>query len=323
MRTRLSPAVWLALGLVLPLFRCALADQGWEDQSLHLTWENDATRGSDRHYTQGARIRYLSSDKAAPDWMRRAVDGIPSVGFQSEALKFGVEVGQEMYTPEDLAAVAVIRRDRPYAGWLYGSALLQRRGPGPEDIPMIENLRLDLGVIGPESMAEQTQKVWHGRDPKGWHNQLRTEVGLALRYDRNYLFRLGDWGGWDFDALPGLEASLGNVDIHLGATALARFGYNIPNKHEVPKEPTRKGFGVFMFGGVGGKVVGHNIFLDGNTWRESHHVDREPLVATVTSGLSLVLGPFDITASNNYTSHEFRTQRHSDSYGSVTLSLRF
>src|SRR5687767_10440821 len=32
------------------------ADQGWEGHSLHLNWENDAIRGSDRHYTQGSRI---------------------------------------------------------------------------------------------------------------------------------------------------------------------------------------------------------------------------------------------------------------------------
>jgi hypothetical protein len=114
------------IGLAVLLVRVATAhaDQGWEGQSLHFNWENDAIRGSDRHYTQGARILYLSSDKATPDWLRKFSDHIPALGFRSDALKFGLEIGQEIYTPENLDASTPILDDQPYAGWLYATALL-------------------------------------------------------------------------------------------------------------------------------------------------------------------------------------------------------
>src|SRR5688572_11926543 len=64
------------------------ADQGWEGHSLHVNWENDATRGSDRHYTQGSRIIYWSADHTSPTWVQRASDKVPVLGFKAEALKF-------------------------------------------------------------------------------------------------------------------------------------------------------------------------------------------------------------------------------------------
>src|SRR5882762_9537650 len=66
---RVYPLVLLACALLASPI-AGRADQGWEGHSLNLTWENDATRGSDRHYTQGAKIRYLSSDTAVPGWLQ-------------------------------------------------------------------------------------------------------------------------------------------------------------------------------------------------------------------------------------------------------------
>jgi len=313
---------FLALAAVPP----AGADQGTEGPTLYLTWENDALRGADRHFTQGGRILYMSGDEGPADWMRRLSGYVPTLGFDPEALKYGVEVGQEIYTPEDLDAVNVVPDDRPYAGWLYVSMLLQRRGRTATDIYAMETLRIDAGLVGKQSLAEGAQKVWHSRDPQGWDNQLKTEPGLILRYDRDYLFRWRNWGRCDFDILPGVDAALGNIDIHAGLRATARAGYNIPNRHEVPGRPTSTGwgaFGAYMFVTGGGKAVVHSIFLDGNTWQDSHSVERDPWVATLRSGVGLALGPFEVLASHHYVTREFATQKHSDSYGSVVLAIKF
>jgi len=298
------------------------ADQGWEGHRLQFSWENDATAGSDRHYTQGAKIHYLSSDSAVPGWLEGLSQGIPTPGFQAAGLKFGLEVGQEIYTPENLDATEPIRNDRPYAGWFYAAALLQRRGPGPADIPVMEQLRLDLGVIGPESYAAETQKIWHGRDPKGWDNQLKTEVGFALRYERSYLFRFRR-NRWDADLLPSLNASLGSVDTHLGARATGRFGYNIPNEYEAPGKKTPEEFGAYAFASTDGRFVLRDIFLDGNTWRSSHSVHKVPLVARISAGITLVLKSVELTASQTYVTQEFHGQHRPDSFGSVTVSFKF
>ena len=299
------------------------ADQGWEGHSLDLNWENDATRGSDRHYTQGARIRYLSSDEAAPGWLRSLSQSIPTLWFQSSAVKFGVEVGQELYTPQDLETAAPVPNDQPYAGWFYGSFALQRRGPGPGGLLVMEQLRLDLGVIGPESLGEETQKVWHGRDPLGWDNQLETEVGFAVRYDRQYLLRAKSQTRWTADFIPALNASAGSVDTHLRLGAMTQLGYNIPNRFEAHGRKTEKQFGIYLFVGGGGRFVARNIFLDGNTWRSSQSVDKKFIVGDASMGLTVVLKFLELTASNNYRTLEFKRQKGADSYGSVTLTFKF
>jgi lipid A 3-O-deacylase len=301
------------------------ADQGWEGHSLNLNWENDAIRRSDRHYTQGSRISYWSADQTAPIWARRASESVPALGFNPQALKFGFELGHEIYTPENLDATELIPDDRPYAGWLYGSASLQRRGGGRINFPTMEEFRLDLGIIGPESQAQETQKVWHSRDPRGWDHQLKTEPGFAFRYNRTHLLRVRIWSGWSIDYLPGFNASAGNIDTHFALESALQLGYNVPNRFEVPGENsrTRTRFGIYAFGKVGGRFVVHNIFLDGNTWQSSHSVDRTPWVADVEAGVTLVVKSFELTASNNYRTREFHGQDRADSFGSATLTFKF
>src|SRR4051812_40172793 len=131
----------------------AQGNDGWEGRIFSLKWENDAVDGTDKHYTQGARLEYFSSDNSLPNWLEAFSDVLPAIGYDMQAQKFGLGVAQEIYTPEDLTNSVLVLNDRPYAGWLYGRALLQRRGPGPMGTMARETLRLDLGVIGPESLA--------------------------------------------------------------------------------------------------------------------------------------------------------------------------
>lgn len=299
------------------------ADQGWDGQSLHLTWENDATRGADRHYTQGAKLLYLSRDNATPLWLDRLSDLLPRLGLEPAVRKWGAGAGQEIYTPANLNAREVVKGDQPYAGWLYVSALLERRGTGLGSVPAMEHFTVDLGIVGPESQAEDTQRVWHDRDPQGWRNQLHTEPGFDLRYDRQYLLRKSTANGWMADVIPDLSGSLGNVDIHLGLGALTRLGYRIPNRFESEPSPARGSFGAYAFGRLGGRWVIRNLFLDGNTWRDSHHVESEAWVGEASVGLAVVWGPVELAAANNYRTREFVGQHHADSFGSATLTFKF
>src|SRR6185369_7408012 len=188
---RSNHGAWVFVGALLTsLSLGAKADQGWEGASLTLNWDNDANRGSDRHYTQGARIQYLSADLSTQNCFHAFSDLLPTWGYRLEGVKAGVEMGQEIYTPENLDASEPLPDDRPYAGWLYLSSILQRRGQATKSSWGMETWRVDVGVVGPPSLAEAAQRVWHGRDPQGWDNQLKTEVGFNLRYERSHLFRI-------------------------------------------------------------------------------------------------------------------------------------
>ena len=309
--------------LLLCVCSPARADNGWEGRILSLSWDNDALAGTDRHYTEGARISYLSKDDALPKWTGSLSDFLPSLGFEPQARKYGLELGQEIYTPEDLHAAAVVENDRPYAGWLYARASLIRRGESFASSIAMETLSLDLGIVGPGSGAEITQKTLHSKAPAGWRHQLKNEPGVDLRYDRRRLFEahFDDW--WRLQFIPSLAASAGNVDTHMGVGGTVRFGYNVPNEFEVPAGATPYKFGAYVFSGAEGRWVIRNIFLDGNTFRSSHHVDKEPLVGDLKLGVGLVLKRFEVILSHTFLTHEFKAQDKEDSFSSATLLFKF
>ena len=300
----------------------AIAEQGWEGEIISLRLENDAVAQADRHYTQGSFLSYLSRDNAIPRWTGVVAENLPTFGYSVGATKAGFGVGQEIYTPEDLEASELQVGDRPYAGWLFGRLTLQRRGPLSRRWSVLETFDLDLGIIGPESLAEQTQKEWHGADPRGWDHQLETEPGFALRYERRFQFKPAeDSNGWGVRLIPHVGGSAGNIATYLNAGGTIRFGYNVPD--EFSTQPGGPKWGVYLLGGLDGRFVLHNIFLDGNTWRDSHSVTKRPFVGDGRVGLGLVFRRLDLSFAQVFRSREFNDQNRSDSFGTVTLAVKF
>ncbi len=301
-----------------------LVAAGVEGERVILVWENDAVIGTDRHYTQGARLSYSSRDNALPGWMNSVSRRLPAWGFSKGAEKYGIGLGQEIYTPTDLSSPFVVMKDRPYAAWLYGRLTLERRGTTRGAVPVMEVFHFDLGVVGPEALGEEAQDVAHRTDPRGWSNQLRTEPGLALRYGRTYQFAARDDRtklGVDF--LPSAGASLGNVSTGVSLGSTLRFGYNVPNEFQLHNEPGGSPLGLYAFVGAEGRWVARNIFLDGNTFRHSHSVDKIPFVADFRGGASVVAGPVEFTTSYVLRSPEFFGQRGYHQFGSATMTVRF
>ena len=313
----------ILIGLLLLLSPALLADDGWENRILSLTWENDAVDGTDKHYTQGAKILFLSRDDSLPHWLQRFSSTLPALGYETQAQKFGLGVAQEIYTPSDLRDSNILINDRPYAGWLYASFILQRRGPGPLKMLARETLRLEAGVIGPESQAEETQKEWHSVAPQGWSHQLRTEIGLNLFYRREYLARFTDSNNhWTADFIPHVGAAVGNVADYFSLGTSIRLGYNIPNEFS-PGSTVGPRWGVYAFSGVDGRAVLRNIFLDGNSFVPSHHVNRDLLTADFVSGVTLVFKRLEVTVSHTIRSREFVGQKAIDSFASANLTIKF
>jgi hypothetical protein len=258
-----------------------------------------------------------------PRWLRRFSEWLPAAGLHPAAHKFSLEIGQEIFTPELLSTSELVSNDRPYAGWLYVGTGLRRRGPGLGARPAMETIRLDLGIVGPSALAQETQAIAHEKDPKGWENQLDDEFGVALRYEQRYLFAARGASGWGADFIPAAHFSLGNIDTHFGLSVLARSGINVPNEFEAPATRTPARWGAYLFVSADGRVVGRNIFLDGNTFEDSHHVDKETLVADLRAGLVLVLKRVELVAALDWRSPEFEEQSSRDAFGSATVRYKF
>ena len=83
----------------------------------------------------------------------------------------------------------------------------------------------------------------------------------------------------------------------------------------------RAGFsGLHGFISLDARIVGRDIFLDGNTFSDSHSVDKETLVADIAAGVSFTAGHWKVSYARVFRTREFKRQPHSHSYGSLTLS---
>ena len=295
-----------------------------------LVFENDLLANTDDYYTNGIRIGWLPA--RTHGWARAVAGWIPLFPEDSQIL-VAYTLGQSMFTPEEITEFPPDPDDRPYAGWLYLGGAVIAKSPG-----QLDTLQLQLGVVGPWSLAEESQKFIHrivGADrPVGWDFQLENEPGIVLTYERQWRETYDSgFGDVKFQVLPHLGASLGNVMTGLHGGGTVRFGQNIPDDYGPPRiRPAVPGsdffvpadrFGWYIFTGVEGRFVARNIFLDGNTFRESRSVDKNVLVGDVQGGIAVTWGNARLAYTHVLRSKSFEGQDRPDSFGAISLSVRF
>lgn len=301
--------------------------------TLTLMLENDlfGVGNKDRHYSNGTRISWLSSATTLHGWLDDAMRGLGVEGTR----RVGFAFGQNIYTPEDKTRRDVIQDDRPYAGWLYGSIWLQYENSNHNQLDTFE---IDVGVVGPWAFGEETQNTLHDifgvKEAQGWDNQLRNEPGIALIYEKKWRGCLiGDCTGLGVDVIPHVGASLGNVFTYGAVGGTVRFGTDLKGdfgpariRPSLPGSSafiTSKDFAWYLFAGAEGRAVGRNIFLDGNTFRDSHSVNREPWVADFQLGIATTIQGVRISYMHVFRTKEFEEQREPDRFGAVSVSMRF
>lgn len=318
---------------------------------LEMTEENDCVAGTDRHYTQGARIVYLDAESSQPHWLK----DVAALDLRVDTWRWGFELGQSLFTPENLEAAYPLPHDRPYAGWLYAGPVLQRRGVTPGlGVPALENLQLQLGVVGPGAMAKEEQNAAHFVGgfgvAEGWRYQLGNEPGCALKYQRAWRLAPGGPRDWSVEMLPHVGGSLGNVDTSARIGTTLRGGWHLPDDFGVQTidslgvadggcfaaTPQRR-FGWYLFARAEERAVGYNEFLDGNVIRNtgyneyldgklvwvSPHVAKRPFVCELQGGLVLVFARLDFAFTMVYRSREFYGQDGEDAFGSLSLRVMF
>jgi hypothetical protein len=335
------------LALLVALTGSLHAADGARAPGLVVTSENDlygnvfGYNGQDRHYTQGLKFMYIGGDKDFTGITSKLTKFVPTLGLRDEACNAGFSFGQNIYTPIDKSNYAPIPNDWPYAGWLYGGLIFQRRGVTFNGIPTLDSYELDLGVIGSSSLAGETQRIWHkwigsGR-PNGWANQLKNEPGLELKAARYWRFTPNEKVGRYIDVVAHVGTDLGNVRVDANAGALLRIGINLPQDFgvsliegaapSIAPRKTEKGdwFSLYIFGGGEGRAIGHDIFLDGNTFAHSLNVNKEPLVGDFMFGAGFLLFQhLEASFTGVIRSSQFETQRGgADTLGSITIKLIF
>ena len=303
-----------------------------KEGTFNLLIENDKFTGTDQHYTNGIQISFLTGKDNVPNWLRAVAVYLPGISDYA-ALRTGYVIGHNIYTPEDVETREPIFDDRPYAGWLYGGLALVA-----ETEDQLDTWQLELGIVGPSARGEEVQNSFHkliGVDEaEGWDNQLDDEFGYALTYEHKWR-NLAEFRttGYGVDITPHIGGSIGNVGTYLNAGFTVRLGKDLVNDFGPPRiRPSLPGsafylprntFGWYLFAGVDGRAVGYNIFLDGNTDKDSLEVDREVFVGDAQAGLAVQLGGLRFAYTYVIRSPEFEEQEGSDRFGAISISAKF
>ncbi len=230
--------------------------------------------------------------------------------------------------------------DRPYAGGLYGGisvhAETRRQGSGGW-FDNLDGVELDLGMVGPAALGEEVQNTVHYiigvSQSNGWDHELDNEPGVVLIYERKW--RPAPWSvaGFEMDVVPSLGGSVGNVLTQASMGAILRFGDQLSVDYGPPHvRPSLTGLAAieavdglawYVIGGAEGRLVAHNIFLDGNSFSDGPAIDRRPFVGDFQAGVAVVYGPARLAFTHVLRTREFDQQRRGDRFGAISLSVRF
>jgi lipid A 3-O-deacylase len=296
---------------------------GAQADIITLGLENDLIGHTDKYYTHGTRIMWQSGSNLP--WVD-ALDYFDH--YDKYDKRTSLALSQFIYTPSMKEPSWYLPGDRPYAGWLYASFIVTATGKHTMDL-----FSLDLGIVGPNSYAKETQTQihkWIGSQlPMGWDHQLKDEPGLDLVYQKKYKLIRARAKSMGFELIPHGGGAAGNVHDYVNAGLLVRTGYNLPEDFGVLRmEPAIRGVNVshiscYLFVDSEGKYVLRNLTLDGNTFRESHSVPKEDMVGELTGGVCVHMYDVDIVYAYTYRTREFKGQDEPERYGSLSLSYTF
>jgi len=294
--------------------------------------ENDYFAGYDDGYTNGFRVSWLSAETEIPWWIDEFSYHMPFFTYEGNK-RYSFSVGQTMYAPNDLSIKALQKNERPYAGFLFGTI-----GLTSDTGYRLDNLQLTIGIVGESALAAQTQDAVHNlldaQDPQGWDNQLKDELGINLSYERKWrgLYEFTPFG-WGADITPHIGATIGNVNTHTNLGATVRLGYDLPSDYGPPLiRPSLPGSDFFnpsenlawyIFAGAEGRAVAHNIFLDGNSFKNSHSVDKEILVGGLQAGLVFTYDNIRLSYTHVLRTKEYKLQPNNEQFGAITLSFKY
>lgn len=304
-----------------------------ETGTLTFTLENDLFYDVDRHYTNGVRAIWVPAHAGTPPkWATRIADLVP--WFPDEGVvRHGYGIGQSMFTPSDIRVADPAPGERPYAGWLYGTV-----GLGVQTGRQLDLFAVSIGMVGPSALAEQTQKLVHelvGADePQGWATQIGDEPGFVATYQRSWRgLATTTLSGNQVDLSPHIGAALGNVFTYGNVGVTLRYGDRLPDDYGPPRiQPGLPGsadfapvadFGWYLFAGVEARAVARNLFLDGNSFRDSRSVDKYPLVGDLQFGVVLDWPTLRLSYTHVLRTREFRSQTGNDDFGALGVSIKF
>ena len=348
---------WIVTSWLFPLLFTGNGLQGSERASyLVFQLDNDLPAGTDRNYTNGARIAWLQP--LSRQRMNRVQDFMAGFGDHLESsllsrlttfidpdnieYDWGTGLTQLMYTPQDPDELSAPPGQRPYAAWLGMEFSLHAKDAG-----FLSSIQLSVGTTGRHAYAQKVQEWIHRNISSspiflGWDSQVPAEITINLHLDRKTRFTGLQRGTRDWplqlEGYWGWGGAAGNFRTNAYLGGLLRVGHNLPVQYVTPRiqlgsyahelfldESMQKGpFSLYAFAGVRGTWVVHDITLDGPLFRDyDSPVASKSWIGGALVGMGARWQRITLTLSRNFMSEEYTSQDGGHQFGSVMVSAGF
>lgn len=302
-----------------------------------LTLENDLFAGKDGGYTNGIGYSWGYgpyddyAETSAPNWLVGMGEYLFLDTDDSREKAVSFSIFQGMQTPENIQEEELIENDLPYAGLLGWRGTLYAW-----DNDVADQFSVIIGMVGPASLAEKTQKAVHditdSEKPRGWDNQLHNELVFSINAQRSWRFDMTNGDGFGMDFLTFASGSLGTFNSEVAASGMVRLGSGLEETfpavsilpgRDINPLAGSEGDHFYMFLGAQARYVFNDIFVDGNTFRDSHSVTLKHEGFIVSTGAVWNWEQWGLLFSVAETSSTFEERDGKGRFGSLSVSYRF
>jgi lipid A 3-O-deacylase len=300
---------------------------------LSFTWDNDIFLREDNGYTNGGFWTWFDTGRRSDSYPEPFRIVKPLMWSMSDEAKpvFTVNAhtfGHMMVTPDDITRVNPDPNDIPYSGLAYYFNSHLKVYEHYADLAGVT-----IGLIGPNSGAESMQQYIHrhigGNDlPRGWDTQLDNELVFRLTRSRVWRTWRNDLGDTDF--LMAAGANIGTLETSVGGYAMIRYGSDLGSSYATAAyhgsravNPVAINGGWHVYAGLSIRYVGHLIFTDGNTFKDSRSVEVDPGKIGYTIGASYSWQSYAVGLAIENMAMNEEQYDSVEQYGSMTLAYRF
>lgn len=300
------------------------------------TFENDVFLKDDGLYSNALFISWGYNELDAlnkqnlPSWIAYLAQNSYLATQVDKHYAVSYQVGHLIQTAIDISVEELVEEDAPYVGLLGWQGEVFSY-----DASLMDQLSLTLGVVGPIAGGEFVQKAVHtvigANKPQGWDNQIDNEFVFALQADRLWRISEFDLGKTELDFITEVRGAIGNLRSEVGTGIGLRWGQQLEHNFIASSAfPTQKfnrlnnsPCGWFFFANTSANYVANDIFINGNSFKDSHSVALKHWQYGVSAGLVANLYDWSVTYTLLYLSDQYEGQNEASRFGSVTLSYQF
>lgn len=301
-----------------------------------LSFENDLFFNDDWGYTNGLIINWGYNDVPAldnlslPTWISYLTDKTYLNTFQDRQYSIKYSVGQFIQTAIDIKQADLIKEDAPYVGLFAWQANVTAY-----DTSVLDELSLTFGIVGPVAGAKFIQEYSHNglnaTEPMGWDHQINNEVVFRFQAKRLWRSFVLPMGITEMDVITGVNAGIGNLLSDTNAGVAVRWGQQLqssfssssPFSIQKLNGLTATPIGWYIFANISGSYVLNDIFIDGNTFTDSHSVDLVHWQAFATLGGQFTLSNWSFIYTLTYASDQYQSQSEDTRFGTVSVTYHF